>query len=399
MTSMQGLNSLPSDDDVLDSILLFLPDFSTLLATILSCKSFNRVFNSHSKTILRSVLYNRMGPALPQALRVLRYKSPSTSGEDTSEPTDAPKPWGEGDPIEPITNDEYLELSQIFITTRNLEDIFSWRAVYRLMLYTDIFSFEKYQNFEANGGSFTPEFSSREHLARRKFLEDFPAAELSQIGSVANFLAQLARWTQIAVYRSTDRYFSLGRFDSDVALLHGPKAILEIYRQASMVDSELSSRSSPLINGNISGPLQTICREHRILSTLVSKRLDWSSILDEVRGEKDTYWNHLKGVFRSLHPESIFSLAKGNICKGPDRATLLFELNKVLKRSYDDFFDQIHEVRRYPYVIWKKSDWLCVKCLREILKEHLHHWLLERKRADGQLQIKEDCWCDFLMQI
>jgi hypothetical protein len=46
---MRGLSALPLDDDIVDRLLIFCPDFSTLLSTILASKSIYRVFDTHPK--------------------------------------------------------------------------------------------------------------------------------------------------------------------------------------------------------------------------------------------------------------------------------------------------------------------------------------------------------------
>ena len=56
--------------DVLHQILVRLPDFHSLAATIKVSKYFNAVFQDHRKTILTSVALNLVGDALPYALRL-----------------------------------------------------------------------------------------------------------------------------------------------------------------------------------------------------------------------------------------------------------------------------------------------------------------------------------------
>lgn len=113
---MRGLSLLPLDDDIVDRILTFLPDFSTLGAIILTSQHFYNVFKIHSNSIIRAVAYNITGPALPQAISLLR--SPSE-----------PNAWLETDPVSPITGLEAQSLVKNATVVAALENLFSSRQV------------------------------------------------------------------------------------------------------------------------------------------------------------------------------------------------------------------------------------------------------------------------------
>lgn len=131
---MRGLSSLPLDDDIIDRILIFLPNLAALSATILSSKAFHAVFKMHPNSILRAVCYNMAGPALPQAMRALRYSPPqpdstTANSQQTSQqasPT-LPSPWAETDSLSPISPEEARALAQNSISVNALEDLFSSR--------------------------------------------------------------------------------------------------------------------------------------------------------------------------------------------------------------------------------------------------------------------------------
>jgi hypothetical protein len=132
---MRGLTSLPLDDDIVDRILTFLPNFTALGATILASKHFYTVFKTHPHSIVRAVAYNITGPALPQAMRVLRYTppdDPDPQNQNTLGPP--PKQWLETDPVSPITNDEAGDLVENAAAVAALEDFFSLRQVPPLIL-------------------------------------------------------------------------------------------------------------------------------------------------------------------------------------------------------------------------------------------------------------------------
>jgi hypothetical protein len=117
------LGALPLDDDIIDRILTFLPDFSALRATILASKQFHTVFKTHPNSIIRAVAYNITGPALPQAMRVIRHPSHSES-------TPSSTPWAESHPISPITGEEARNLTANAAIVSSLEDLFSSRHVH-----------------------------------------------------------------------------------------------------------------------------------------------------------------------------------------------------------------------------------------------------------------------------
>ncbi|KAG6910681.1 hypothetical protein DXG01_008725 [Tephrocybe rancida] len=243
MNALGKTNSLPLD--IIDRILCFLPDYSTLQATILSSKSFYRVFETHQNSILRAVSYNVTGPALPQAIRVLRYHDVTTQAHNSD-----PKPWSEGDPISPITNEEY----------------------------------EDEENFEDEDEDEEPDHVTveRELVARKTFLDNFVNYELFELRSAALFLIEVAKWVSVAE-GNNPAYL----VDSEEAVLtNGPKVIMKAYQDKSTtwlvidIDSEAACKF-------LSGPLDRIW-EQRKSKPPPSDSTHWTSLLDEVRGGQDT---------------------------------------------------------------------------------------------------------------
>ncbi|KAJ4482373.1 hypothetical protein J3R30DRAFT_3458685 [Lentinula aciculospora] len=257
-TIMPYENGLPVSDDIIDRILLFLPTFSSLKATILTCKSFYQVYQTHPKSIVRAVAYNITGPALPQALECIRHrdivKSPHRfksrphwgeseeesddegSNEDrqrrfeeTSKPRSS-KVWNE--PIldseeanagsrdlslAPITAAETYTIIKNAKVVAFLEVLFSFRyidrsasisqlspsesldfhvAMYHLMLYTSIFHPGTWSLFSDPESD--DDVNARKHAKafekRKKFLSSFSTSELLQLHSVAEFLKEVLAW-------------------------------------------------------------------------------------------------------------------------------------------------------------------------------------------------------------
>ena len=69
------LNMAPSlSSDIIDHLLTELPDFATLISTILVSKSFYEVFQTHPSSILTSVATTQVTPeVLPCAIRLVHF--------------------------------------------------------------------------------------------------------------------------------------------------------------------------------------------------------------------------------------------------------------------------------------------------------------------------------------
>jgi len=64
----------PPSPDIIDCVFTSLPDFATLLSTILVSKSFHEVFQAHPTSILTSVAKTQIGPELfPCAVRLAHF--------------------------------------------------------------------------------------------------------------------------------------------------------------------------------------------------------------------------------------------------------------------------------------------------------------------------------------
>ncbi|KAJ3812635.1 hypothetical protein F5876DRAFT_63805 [Lentinula aff. lateritia] len=93
LSPISSPNRLPLSDDIIDLILLSSPTFSSLKSTILTCKSFYHVFQTHPTSIVRGVAANIAGPALPQALECIRHPEIAECARGFEPPTH----WGEED--------------------------------------------------------------------------------------------------------------------------------------------------------------------------------------------------------------------------------------------------------------------------------------------------------------
>ena len=109
---------LPSD--VLDRILTSVPDFDTLSAVLQTSKSlFYDVFQHRPRSIVRSVAYNVVGPALPQAMRLIHHRNNMDDLNEVSSETDVFNL--------PFTRSMSLDLEECAEVAHKLQDLFSMR--------------------------------------------------------------------------------------------------------------------------------------------------------------------------------------------------------------------------------------------------------------------------------
>lgn len=114
------MSGLPVDDDIIDRILTFSPDFSSLKSLILTCVHFHAVFKTRPSSIVYMVAYNVVGPSLPHALRFSRFKAGELQGYKSNA---LPKATEEMI----LTNQEIRDIIHVRTAVRELEDLYSWR--------------------------------------------------------------------------------------------------------------------------------------------------------------------------------------------------------------------------------------------------------------------------------
>ncbi|KAJ7885355.1 hypothetical protein B0H14DRAFT_2699498 [Mycena olivaceomarginata] len=164
---MRALTSFPLNNDIVAHIMACCFTFNTLHSTILICKAFYSVFQAHPKSITRAVAYNIVGPALPQALRMLRYPYPVDNEYISIDPIALAMACPEDPDYSDVlfTAEEKLYLEEDSRTVAALEDIYSLtfkdptsktsvltseesyrfrRSLYRIMLYCNLFSGSRY---------------------------------------------------------------------------------------------------------------------------------------------------------------------------------------------------------------------------------------------------------------
>ncbi|KAF7357157.1 hypothetical protein MSAN_01310300 [Mycena sanguinolenta] len=176
------------DDDIVDRIMTFCSTFDTLRST----------------SITRAVAYNIVGPALPQALRVIRYPYHEYTLDSLIAAACPEEPHPD---VIPAEEEALLENSRVVAA---LEDVYSrtnkdnksrtsvlsseesWRfrrAMYRIMLYCKLFPHDRYENDEIL--DMDDERVDKIRKQRTATLDDYPTDELRELWSVLKFLVDI----------------------------------------------------------------------------------------------------------------------------------------------------------------------------------------------------------------
>ncbi|KAJ7113176.1 hypothetical protein C8R44DRAFT_235983 [Mycena epipterygia] len=305
---MRALSALPLDDDIVDRIMTFSPTFSSLKATILVSKAFYRVYQTHPKSITRAVAYNVVGPALPQALRFLRFPFPKfTDGHPLPDPVACP----EDHIASAITAEEKGTLQRNSRVVARLEDIYSLRnkdrtsrasvltadeshrfhrAIYRIMLFTTLFTGSRYDLEEIE--EMSDEKIERIRRARVSVLDVYPTDELQELHTVARFLRGIFADTPegSAQPHLPDLLLSTGPEDALSAYTYRTCEPIEESLAGDMLENDDDAIAARLFSGYLSLPLNAIFASRALPKKDLPKDEDgldrW--VLDEVRGANDT---------------------------------------------------------------------------------------------------------------
>ncbi|KAJ7135218.1 hypothetical protein C8R43DRAFT_1132762 [Mycena crocata] len=316
---MYGVHASPLGDDIVDRIMTFCPTFGTLQAMVSASKDFRRIFDTHPKSITCAVTYNIIGPALPQALRVIRYPyarlhggiandesvrsddeyassdeegkdlvasedlkqfedifdvdddhgedtddddmqdfieeagsieadhgEPSANSEELDDPVEMATTCPEDHLPSLITTQEKKELKSLAKDVAALEDIYSLttkdrtsktsvltadesfrfrRAIYRIMLYTSLFSLTQYYLDEM--AKLSPDDLQNIFQQRTAVLNAYPTDELFEIASAVKFLR--------SIFEAVDDVDGHGPPSSllDMLIAAGPKSALKAWQSRS----------------------------------------------------------------------------------------------------------------------------------------------------------------------
>ncbi|KAF7341798.1 hypothetical protein MSAN_02034700 [Mycena sanguinolenta] len=408
---MRSSNAFPLDDDIVSQIMGFSPDFRTLKAIILVSKAFYRVFQTHPKVITRAVAYTIVGPALPQALRVIRYPYRNyVTQEDGPIPMSAACPEDHGPPV--IAPNERNMLEENASVVGKLEDIYSlinkdrmsrtsvltvdesWRfrrAMYRIMLYCNIFP-----NFPCDGGDAYLEEDDESLQAIRKlrtaFLCQYLANELQQLASVVRFLS--------SIFQNCGSDYEPG---SDL-LATGPSGALRTWETRSYNDLEIHDLDSPdasWTHGYFDIPLRKIWTNRgEVAPSEYESPSKW--ILDSVNGADDR-------CSRCASPGGLALFTESNWCRFPldltnplkdqlnHNSTLTGPFEAALTpflaspAEIERFIAGLFALRRREYDGWEPAHSYCIQCFARFVEDHAWMWFLQQRLRQG-LTPPENCW-------
>ncbi|KAJ7751910.1 hypothetical protein DFH07DRAFT_825852 [Mycena maculata] len=423
---MRAYSSLPLDDDIVDRIMTFCPTFGTLQATILVSKAFYRVFQIHPKSITRAVAYNIVGPALPQALRMIRYPYDEYETDDSHalDATAMATACPEEQAVTIITAMEKIELQEESKMVGTLEDIYSltnkdrmsrtslltseesWRfrrAIYRIKLFCRLFSIQCYGNFEElDDDEFDDDMIQRIRAQRMAIPNEYPADELLQLYSVVAFmkgifadvLGEAANSSSVLV---------------DVLLATGPDGALRAWEERSpdsLQDDHgfglfADNDNYKLFAGYFAIPFKNIWTARNITPP---KDDDPPSkwILDQVNGANDTCSQcAAPGGLKLFTPANWdrldtdpLNLLKGNLRQNTTVTTPFTGLTAHLydPPAIEAWISELFTLRQSPdFDGWEAEDSYCRECLTKFLEAHVWRWFLDTRLKAGWAP-PEDCW-------
>ncbi|KAF9262322.1 hypothetical protein L218DRAFT_867915, partial [Marasmius fiardii PR-910] len=173
------------------------------------------------------------------------------------------------------------------------------------------------------------------------------------------------------------------------------------------------NNAKPFFSGYLSYPINKLFEERK-LKPPPEDPSHWKSILDSIEGEKDacTRCNSVKG-FDLWGPSTFEYLSSNMYDLEPSRLSARLKGTLSSSRVEQPYFDSLmckmpSNETLYEYVIqdilgsdykqpefedWRSDDWLCADCVKKLLDENLHLWLLNKRIQAGDNVPSKDCWC------
>ncbi|KAJ7882481.1 hypothetical protein B0H13DRAFT_2048093 [Mycena leptocephala] len=415
--SMDSYNGLPLDDDIVDRIMTFCPTFGTLQSTILVCKAFHRVFQAHPKSITRGVAYNVVGPALPQALRVVRY--PCDGYTSDGDPSAMAEACPEDHDPSVITAEEKETLQENSRVVAVLEDIYSltnkdrtsrtsvltseesWRfrrAMYRIMLYCHLFPGNRYSQEDIDPDD--EELIDKIRKQRTAILSEYPTDDLRELNSAVKFLCSVFDSVTNTQSNITESLLSTGPSGALRAWQARSYQVLEDDIDLMFFEDD---EEIPVFVRYFSLPLQNIWTARNITPP---KEDDPAStwIVDQVNGANDTCSHCATPGGLQLYtaanwdrfPIILTNLLKKNLKLNQTVAQPFYVATAHLVNSdaLGPFLSDLFALKPHTapaFDNWDQTDSYCFMCFTKFLEEHLWIWFLE-ERIKGGWTPPEDCW-------
>ncbi|KAH7908373.1 hypothetical protein BJ138DRAFT_1068928 [Hygrophoropsis aurantiaca] len=421
-----------SNADVTDRILSSLPDVDTLHSAILASKSIYNVFHDRPHSTTRAVVCNQIGPALPQALRLVRCERANICLRPVNELP------GEDELFKsPITPEEVRMLVEKAKVVDALEDLFSCRekdkrfrksqlsavesarfhaAMYRLWLFTSICGFQgRDMEYGRDDDEESHDEAEAVRLVEATYFASLTTTQLREIERVVAFLLQIPKRQHESHHGACRRTYlpssrrvsfwhdptDIDEFRSDYALFNGPDAVLKTRMgDTSWMDSNL------LENFDMMDVPENWVSAHisAVLSHRGQREQAGTVLLDEVIGEDDrcaqchsdsisgvdlwgpSNWHFTSDIFEPLGmTPRLKSRLQSNAAEKGEFHSACTSL------TYPALLDEVFEYKAGSYSHWDKNDWLCELCLGKFVTDHLHLWYAAKRRQQTQTT-REDCW-------
>lgn len=408
--------------DLVECVLVSLPDFRCLASTILTSKTIYNVFQQHPRSVVRSVAYNLVGPALPQALRLVRcqnaqlYSKPIDEllGEDDIQKNPA------------LSSEDIISLVAISacVQIQELESLFSWRmkdrrfktsqlslaestrfqkAMYRLCLFSAAYGCKAYQSVLEPDSDLEEVESALEaaRTLRKGFFDSFSTPELRDIQRVEMFLRGIIARAEGDCFTTIPP--ATYSPESSYALYCAPHKVIDVYKEGlDCIDICEEEDEELFFHNFMDGPLTSVLADRKEPNIIPVKQKQ--AIIDEVIGEHDRCSQCQSDIVQGLDlwgPSnwsylwdtpplySITQLLKGYVSANlADKAHFTTVLRET---SAAELVEGLFDYKTPAYYTWNKEDWLCRQCLEKLMRDHLHIWYLGQKVKRGDV-IPGNCW-------
>ncbi|KAJ7721892.1 hypothetical protein B0H16DRAFT_1790148 [Mycena metata] len=386
-------------NDILDGILQCMPTFQSLFAAIRVSKTLYAVFQTRPKSIMRAVAENMVGPALPDAVRVLRYSADSTT-------------TGSQEELDQLTNKEYRRFSTNAAVVKGLEVAFSFkyrdpfskgsqltwteslrfaRAVYRIMLYCEVFHIsddeDVFWELQEEEDRYDEVITQRVAMFKK-----YPTTELLELDAVLMFFRKIA--IEFGGDFPTEKY----RENNDTLISTGPAAVLDAWESKRRDSMIMALENALWMSGNyarlsdfFTRPLKQIWKDRDVSppSSNAKRLFDEAPYqsppcdrcgLDnryKLRCEQDWAGLHLNifNLFPDFFPGKHFQ----NL---PEMELFQETVSRLDKHK---LISEIFAVKTVSFKKWMPSHALCDACLLKFLTCHRHLWLPELKAKVGDV--------------
>ncbi|EJD04341.1 uncharacterized protein FOMMEDRAFT_155473 [Fomitiporia mediterranea MF3/22] len=385
--SRGSFQSLPLE--IREYVLTLVSDYHTLRSAVLSSKCVHNTFLPRRRTIMREVGLNEIGPALPWAFALVRMKYALEEAplqvvvEGLTDTSPDSAYWnidigGREAKALPIVSAATRRLESFFCLLRKdrtaptstlseVESLRFHRAIYRTWIITVLLGDDMHQLSDIV-------------IKGIKVFTDLCERELAELHEVMLFLG--AMFSKIP--RSGTKLFE------DFRDANPPLNVVPDVALASMTGRFSPTRSLsrlPFFNGV--NRFKRTAIEQRI-GKQIGKKYWRRSILTRYRVETiqrcqkcgrrnaglfgENNW-HL--LHRYLEFGLLLNCLPGRI---PGNKYLAGEIRRLLSRqdSLTFLLCELFDSQNDPEGRWKKSDWLCINCIRNFWKESLLSWIVDQ---------------------